>query len=125
MKNHLQSDNDSIEAQKRIITIPNILSFFRLCFIPLFVWLYCVKQQNIWTGAMLALSGLTDIVDGQIARKFHLINNFGKALDPVADKATQAAMLFCPGSQCKVAWKGSNQFPLYYDDLITYTIWQT
>lgn len=54
MRNHPQSDNGSIEAQKRIITNPNIFSFFRLCLIPLFVWLYCVKQQNIWTGAPIA-----------------------------------------------------------------------
>jgi len=44
---------------------------------------------------ILALSGVTDIVDGIIARKCNMISDFGKAFDPVADKLTQIAMLFC------------------------------
>jgi len=83
------------EPQNRILTIPNMLSAFRLCLIPFFVWLYYVKQAYLWTGALLILSGLTDIVDGFIARRFHMISNLGKVLDPIADKLTQAAMLFC------------------------------
>ena len=79
----------------KIITIPNILSLFRLLLIPVIVWLYAVKQDPAWTTAVLALSGLTDIIDGIIARKFHMVSDLGKALDPVADKLTQIAMLFC------------------------------
>lgn len=44
---------------------------------------------------MFIISGLTDIVDGFIARKFDMISDFGKAFDPVADKLTQISMLFC------------------------------
>ncbi len=44
---------------------------------------------------MFIISGLTDIVDGYIARKFNMISDFGKAFDPVADKLTQLAILFC------------------------------
>ena len=72
--------------QKKIITIPNILSFFRLCLIPVIVWLYTVKQDYLWTLLILLLSAITDIVDGIIARKFNMISDFGKAFDPVADK---------------------------------------
>ena len=79
----------------KIITIPNILSFFRLLLIPVIVWLYIVKKDPIWTMAVLALSGITDIVDGIIARKCNMVSDFGKAFDPVADKLTQIAMLFC------------------------------
>ncbi len=79
----------------KIITIPNILSLFRLLLIPVIVWLYVEKQDPVWTTAVLALSGLTDIIDGIIARKFHMVSDLGKALDPVADKLTQIAMLFC------------------------------
>ena len=79
----------------RIITIPNLLSFFRLLLIPVIIWLYVVKQNPAWTTLVLALSGITDIVDGIIARKFNMISDFGKAFDPVADKLTQIAMLFC------------------------------
>lgn len=61
MENH--HDNGSMEMERRIIIIPTLLSFFRLCLIPLFIWLYCIRHLNLWTGAVLALSGLTDIVD--------------------------------------------------------------
>ena len=84
-----------------IITIPNVLSFFRLLLIPVIVWLYIVKKDPIWTMAVLALSGITDIVDGIIARKCNMISDFGKAFDPVADKLTQIAMLFCLVSRFK------------------------
>lgn len=72
-----------------------MLSFFRICLIPLFVWLYCVKGQHSATAAILVLSGSTDLVDGLIARRFHMVSDLGKILDPVADKLTQAAMLLC------------------------------
>lgn len=81
--------------QHKILTIPNLLSLFRLLLIPLIIWLYIVRQNNWATTAVLALSGITDIADGIIARKFHMVSNFGKAFDPVADKLTQMAMLFC------------------------------
>ncbi len=79
----------------RIVTIPNILSLFRLLLIPVIMWLYIVKKDPLWTTAILVLSGVTDVVDGIIARKCHMISDFGKAFDPVADKLTQIAMLFC------------------------------
>lgn len=82
-------------TQSKILTIPNILSFFRLCLIPVFMWLYCVEKNYIWTGIILILSGITDTIDGFVARRFHMISDLGKVLDPIADKLTQAAMLFC------------------------------
>lgn len=81
--------------QKKILTIPNVLSFFRICLIPIIVWLYCVKEDYIWTTIVLVVSGLTDVVDGFIARHFDMISDFGKAFDPIADKLTQAVMLYC------------------------------
>lgn len=79
----------------KILTIPNVLSFFRLCLIPLICWQYIGKHNYLVALYLLALSGLTDVADGIIARKFNMISNFGKAFDPVADKLTQIAMLFC------------------------------
>ena len=81
--------------KNKIITIPNLLSLFRLLLIPVIVWLYVFRQDYIWTTAVLTLSGVTDIVDGIIARKCNMISDFGKAFDPVADKLTQIATLFC------------------------------
>ena len=81
--------------QKKILTIPNIMSFFRLVLIPIIVYLYVVKNSYLWTIILLLISGATDIVDGFIARKFNMISNFGKAIDPIADKLTQLALLCC------------------------------
>ena len=72
-----------------------MISFFRLCLIPLILWQYVGEKNYCNALYLLVLSGLTDIVDGIIARKFHMVSDFGKALDPVADKLTQIAMLFC------------------------------
>ena len=91
----LEAKNMEEKYKHKIITIPNVLSFFRLLLIPVIVWLYIVKKDPIWTMVILALSGITDIVDGIIARKCNMISDFGKAFDPVADKLTQIAMLFC------------------------------
>lgn len=81
--------------KNKIITIPNILSLFRLLLIPVIIWLYVFRQDYMWTTIILMLSGITDIADGIIARKFQMVSDFGKAFDPVADKLTQIAMLFC------------------------------
>lgn len=80
---------------KKIITIPNILSFVRLCLIPLIVWLYCFKKDYFLTTLVLVISGISDVADGIIARHFDMVSDFGKAFDPVADKLTQISMLFC------------------------------
>lgn len=82
-------------AKSDILTIPNLLSLIRLCLIPVIIWLYCEQENDIWTGIVLILSGLTDLVDGFLARRFHWVSDLGKILDPVADKLTQAAMLLC------------------------------
>lgn len=81
-------------TKKDILTIPNLLSLLRLLMIPLFVLLYLNGHEN-WTAMVLILSGVTDVVDGYIARHFNQISDFGKAFDPLADKLTQAAMLLC------------------------------
>ncbi|MGN1370610.1 MAG: CDP-alcohol phosphatidyltransferase family protein [Aristaeellaceae bacterium] len=78
----------------QILTIPNLLSLLRLLMIPVFVWLY-LNGYTQWTAFVLILSGITDVVDGFIARHFGQVSDFGKAFDPVADKLTQAAMLLC------------------------------
>ena len=79
--------------KKKIITIPNILSFVRICLIPVIIWLYLGKEDYLLAGIFVLISGLTDIVDGFIARTFNMISDVGKVLDPVADKATQAIVM--------------------------------
>lgn len=77
-----------------VLTIPNALSLLRLLLIPVIVTLY-LRGERGWALAVLLLSGLTDTVDGYIARRFHMVSDLGKILDPVADKFTQAATLLC------------------------------
>lgn len=81
--------------KKEILTIPNLLSLFRLALIPLIIWLYCGAKNYYAAIGVILLSGASDIIDGIIARKFNMVSNFGKILDPVADKLTQTALLFC------------------------------
>lgn len=90
-----QKEQAANKYQKKIFTIPNILSFLRIGMIPVIIWLYLVKEKFFWAGCMLILSGITDTLDGIIARHFNMISDLGKALDPIADKLTQASMLFC------------------------------
>lgn len=83
------------DPKNRILTIPNVLSTIRILLVPVLVWLYYVKQDNMQTAAVLLLSGATDIADGYIARHFNMSSNLGKIIDPIADKLTQGAMLLC------------------------------
>lgn len=82
-------------TENKIITIPNLLSMARILLIPIIVYLYVFKHQYTAAGIFILLSGATDIVDGWIARTFHMISNLGKALDPIADKLTQVTVMGC------------------------------
>ena len=72
--------------------IPNFLTVLRFFLIPFTVY-YLVNDQFILAIIFLTLSGLTDVLDGAIARKFNFITNFGKLIDPLADKITQLSLL--------------------------------
>lgn len=82
-------------------TIPNLISIIRIIMIPLFAVCF-YKGQTIIAVVILALSGLSDLIDGKIARKYNQVSNLGKVLDPVADKLTVfaiAIMLYLKFSQ--------------------------
>ena len=83
---------------KRIFTLPNILSMVRIAMIPAIAALYLYGQE-VASALMLVLSGVTDVVDGWYARRYNAVSDLGKALDPVADKLTQAVMLCCLASK--------------------------
>ena len=72
--------------------IPNILTMLRFLLIPVIIF-YIFTGNYILAFVFFTFSGLTDIADGFIARKFNLISNFGKLMDPLADKLTQIATL--------------------------------
>ena len=82
-------------TKTQILTIPNMLSFFRIALVPVIVALYFFGDTQLWTILVLIISGVTDIVDGFIARHCNMTSDFGKMIDPVADKLTQFAVLIC------------------------------
>lgn len=84
--------------KKEVFTVPNFLSLLRLAMIPVYVTIYLNARefrQYITAASILALSCLTDAVDGWIARKYHMISTLGKMLDPLADKLTQLTLTIC------------------------------
>ena len=83
----------------QFFTIPNLLSYLRLALIPAIVWLYVVQESYTAAAWMMAFSAATDIVDGFIARHYHLVTDWGKIIDPIADKLTQITICFC------LAWR--------------------
>lgn len=93
--------------KKEILTIPNLLSLFRLILIPVYVVMYlnATEPQHYYiAGGILAVSCLTDLIDGQIARRFNMISTVGKVLDPFADKLTQFTLAICLAIQYPVVW---------------------
>lgn len=84
--------------KKEIWTIPNVLSLFRLILIPVYIVIYLNAREDsdyYIAAGILAVSCLTDLIDGKIARHFNMISTLGKILDPLADKATQFALIVC------------------------------
>ena len=67
-------------------TVPNVLSVIRLLGVPLFIWLIVGPRADVWAVVVLAIAGLTDLLDGKIARRWHQVSRVGQMLDPIADR---------------------------------------
>ncbi len=79
-----------------LLALPNILCYIRLLLIPLFMVLYIkaeTKEEYYSAGFVVLIASLTDFLDGFIARKLNMITDFGKLLDPMADKLMQTALI--------------------------------
>lgn len=84
--------------KKEIFTIPNLLSMFRLLLIPVYISIYLKANTSAdyyLAAAILAVSCMTDLIDGKIARHYNMISTLGKILDPLADKLTQFSLIVC------------------------------
>lgn len=84
--------------KKDICSIPNLLSLLRLILIPVYVTIYLNARESTdyyLAAGILAVSCLTDMIDGKIARHFNMITSLGKVLDPLADKLTQFTLILC------------------------------
>lgn len=95
---------NNFTKNQKIFTIPNVLSMIRILLIPLIFYLYLVKEDYVLCACVLAVSYLSDLADGIIARHFNMISDLGKLLDPAADKLTQASMLICISLTHPLAW---------------------
>ena len=81
--------------KKDYFTIPNLMGYFRILLIPVFMVLYYKaesQKEYMVALAVLLISFLSDFFDGKIARRFNCVTDFGKMLDPFADKLTQCAI---------------------------------
>jgi cardiolipin synthase (CMP-forming) len=80
-------------AGERWLTVPNALSFVRLLGVPLFLWLLLGPQADGWALVVLVASGITDWLDGRIARALDQYSRLGELLDPLADRLYTVATL--------------------------------
>ena len=81
-------------GRRQIWSVPNLICLFRLLLIPLMVSLYW-KAKTIAALIVFGAAAVLDVADGQIARRFHMVTDLGKVLDPLADKLTQGAAIVC------------------------------
>lgn len=88
-----------------IWNVPNVLSLFRLLLVPFIAVMY-LYGETTWAVIALVVSGVTDVVDGFVARHFDQITDLGKILDPLADKLTQMTVALC------LTWKNIELLPL-------------
>ena len=85
-------------SKKELLSIPNLMGYFRLLMIPVFAWLYLTASTDMdyyMAALVMGISSLTDMFDGKVARKFNMITELGKFIDPLADKLTQGALVLC------------------------------
>ena len=91
------------DQKNKILTIPNMLTTLRILLVPVFIRAY-LHRPGVLPIVILSVSALTDLLDGQIARRFNQVSDLGKLLDPVADKLTQGAMLICLVKRFPAIW---------------------
>lgn len=93
-----------MEVSNRVLTVPNVLSLLRLLLIPVFMWVALDLQDDTLAFAILAVSAVTDWLDGVIARRFSLVSRVGQLLDPVADRLFVLSTMVVLGIREIVPW---------------------
>lgn len=81
----------------KLKNIPNILSVIRILLVGVFIYVFFNDYPNnlVWALVVFLTAGLTDVIDGFLARRFNWVTNLGKMLDPFADKLMQCTVLIC------------------------------
>jgi cardiolipin synthase (CMP-forming) len=99
-----QREKRWVEVDERIVTIPNALSFVRLLLVPVFLWLVLGPQYDELALVVLMFSGITDYLDGKLARKLNQTSKIGAILDPVADRFFILAVVIGLGYRDIIPW---------------------
>lgn len=82
-----------MNKEQKIWNVPNVLTMIRMALIPVFWVLFFTEGCRYWALAVYVIASLTDLADGYIARKYNLITDFGKLMDPLADKLMVLSMM--------------------------------
>jgi cardiolipin synthase len=85
---------ESADSATRVVTLPNLLSVLRLLGVPVFLWLVLDPERDTWALLVLAVSGATDWLDGNLARRLNQTSRLGQLLDPAADRLYILATLY-------------------------------
>ncbi len=104
--------DDAARDDARVWTVPNALSFLRLLGVPLFLWLVLGPEADGWALALLAASGVTDYLDGYLARRLGQTSRLGQILDPVADRLYILAVVIGLAIRDIVPWWFAIVLPL-------------
>lgn len=112
-------------TKKDVLTIPNLMSIFRILLIPAMIVAYTKHRNVLVTMLLLLVSGFSDIADGWVARKFNMVSDFGKVLDPIADKLTQLGLMLClvfthPHMWCLVILLVIKESVVFFSGLISF-----
>ena len=86
-----------MDKNQKIWNVPNVLTMIRMALIPVFWILFFTEGCRYWALAVYVIASLTDLADGYIARKYNLITDFGKLMDPMADKLMVVSMMMAWG----------------------------
>jgi cardiolipin synthase len=99
-------------ARNRVWTLPNLLSMFRLAGVPVFLWLVLGPEADGWALALLMVSGVTDFLDGWLARRLNQTSVLGQILDPVADRLYILAVVVGLALRDVIPWWMAISLPL-------------
>jgi cardiolipin synthase len=82
----VEARDETPVASSSWFTVPNVISLVRLAGLPLFLWLILGPEEDVWALVVLVISGISDYLDGYLARKLNQTSKLGEYLDPVADR---------------------------------------
>ena len=99
-------------ARDRVWTLPNLLSMVRLAGVPVFLWLVLGPEADGWALALLMVSGVTDFLDGYLARRLNQTSTVGQILDPVADRLYILAVVVGLALRDVIPWWTAISLPL-------------